>query len=50
MKYQELKGLCKTCLGCNRLESENFVGTTQCKNYIDGTKKENLGIQEKLEL
>ena len=43
MKYKELKGLCKTCLGCNRLEIENYIGTAQCKNYIDGTKKENLG-------
>lgn len=31
MKYKELKGLCKDCLGCNRLEDPNFVGVYQCK-------------------
>lgn len=47
MRYQKLKGLCKTCLGCNRLEIENYVGTAKCENYIDGTKKENLGSDKK---
>lgn len=48
MKYPELKGLCKNCLGCNRLEITNYAGTYQCSNYIDGTKKENLGVQVSL--
>lgn len=26
-----LKGLCKNCLGCNRLELEDFKGTYECK-------------------
>lgn len=31
MKYKELKGVCKDCLGCNKLEDPNFVGVYQCK-------------------
>lgn len=26
----ELIGLCKICLGCNRLENPNFRGTYRC--------------------
>lgn len=29
-------GLCNKCLGCNRLENNNFYGTFNCKNYIKG--------------
>lgn len=49
MKYAELKGLCKNCIGCNRLEITNYAGTYQCSNYIDGTKIENLEIQVSFE-
>lgn len=28
---RELIGLCKGCLGCNKLEDENFKGTYRCK-------------------
>ena len=28
---QELIGLCKNCLGCNRLEDMNFKGTYRCE-------------------
>lgn len=35
----KLNGLCLTCLGCNKLENENFVGTYKCKNY-EGDKKD----------
>lgn len=31
--YPELKGKCKECLGCNRLESEAFTGIWRCENY-----------------
>lgn len=31
MKYKELKGLCKDCLGCNKLEDPNFLGVYQCE-------------------
>lgn len=38
--YPELKGKCKTCLGCNRLEDENFTGIWRCENYIEGKSKD----------
>lgn len=28
---KELIGLCKNCLGCNRLEDMNFKGTYRCE-------------------
>ena len=31
MKYPELKGKCKTCFGCNRLENPYFTGVSECK-------------------
>ena len=33
--YKELQGKCKYCLGCNRLEDEDFEGTNECKLYED---------------
>lgn len=30
----ELVGKCKTCLGCNLLLVEGFIGKTDCKNYV----------------
>lgn len=42
VKYPELKGICKKCLGCNKLENYNFVGVNYCKwynNKIEGGKK-----------
>ena len=47
--YKELKGKCKYCLGCIRLEDENFEGTNECIwaetpiEYIHRI----LGIEEK---
>lgn len=35
MKYKELKGLCKNCLGCNRLEDINFEGVYRCEYATD---------------
>ena len=29
-----IKGKCKTCLGCNRLEDLYFKGTKNCINYV----------------
>ena len=29
--YKELKGLCKNCLGCTRLELEDFEGVYECE-------------------
>lgn len=34
MKYPELKGLCKTCIGCNLLENPFSAGKTECNNYV----------------
>ena len=36
MKYPELTGICKECLGCNKLENPLFTGTTYLQN-IAGT-------------
>lgn len=29
--YKRLKGVCRYCLGCNRLELEDFEGLEQCE-------------------
>lgn len=31
-------GVCRYCLGCNRLEDNSFNGTYNCENYIGETK------------
>lgn len=36
MKQIDNKELCKYCLGCNKLEDENFNGVMRCKNFIAG--------------
>lgn len=28
----------KYCLGCNKLENHNFIGTRNCKGFIPGYK------------
>lgn len=40
-KYPELKGKCKTCLGCNKQEEKTFRGVYECKNYVKGVLDEN---------
>ena len=50
MKYQELKGKCKICLGCNKLENETFKEIEQCENYINEYRIENLGVQERIKI
>lgn len=35
MTYPKLKGLCKNCLGCNRLEDPNFEGVYRCEYATD---------------
>lgn len=37
--YKELKGKCKTCLGCNRCEDIEFKGTYSCDNYVKGEEQ-----------
>lgn len=29
--YKELKGVCRMCLGCMRLEQKDFEGVNECK-------------------
>ena len=36
MKQINNKKLCKYCLGCNKLEDENFNGVMRCKHFIQG--------------
>lgn len=58
MSYPELKGICKKaienelCLGCNRLELQDFIGLEKCKDVVDPKEKckEILGIQERLDI
>lgn len=40
MEQIDEKYKCYKCLGCNRLENENFRGTYRCPNFV-------LGIGEK---
>ena len=50
MKYPELKGKCKTCLGCNRLEDPYFTGTNECEYARQPIQeiKQILGVQERI--
>lgn len=36
MKQLDSKKLCIFCLGCNKLEGENFAGVMRCKNFVAG--------------
>lgn len=36
--------LCYTCLGCNKLEIEQFRGTNKCENYVRGETNDNQKI------
>lgn len=47
MKYPELIGKCKNCIGCNLLELENFKGKYRCENFVDGGKENDLCIGDK---
>lgn len=35
IKYPELKGICKNCIGCNRLEIPEFSGIYRCNYATD---------------
>lgn len=41
IKYPELIGKCKTCLGCQRLEQEDFKGVYRCQYYIENKEVTN---------
>ena len=47
---KELQEPCKSCLGCMRLEDENFVGDKNCKYAREPIQeiKQILGIQERI--
>ena len=36
MKQIDNKKLCYYCLGCNKLEYENFAGVMRCKGFMAG--------------
>mgnify|MGYP005769243209 FL=1 len=36
MKQIDNKKLCKVCLGCCKLEDENFNGVMRCKGFVAG--------------
>jgi len=44
--WEEINNKCKKCLGCNRLELENFKGVYRCENYIEKEKTEDEQIQK----
>ena len=44
--YKPLQGICIKCLGCMRLEDENFKGIWRCDYYKEGTKEN--GTKNKL--
>lgn len=47
MKYPELIGKCKNCLGCNKLEDKTFKGTYRC-NYATSEQITIEQIREEL--
>lgn len=42
MKQIDEDKICFTCLGCNRLELEEFNGVYRCNNYAKGTEKKDI--------
>lgn len=40
MKQIDKDKLCYKCLGCNRLELEEFKGVYRCASYISGRTEE----------
>lgn len=47
---KKLKGKCRTCLGCNKLDEQGFKGVDHCKYYIDGTRKDKIILWILMEL
>ena len=45
MKYPQLTGKCKECLGCSRLENPLFTGVKECKYSAQPMQE----IKQKLE-
>lgn len=40
MLFQEF--LCDICLGCNKLEDENFKGEYECNNFVKDEQKKSI--------
>ena len=40
-KYPEVKGKCRTCLGCEKLADIKFEGYYRCENYMRGAEDGN---------
>lgn len=48
MKQLKKDTVCYYCLGCNRLEDENFNGVRNCKNMIQGITNWQEKIREEM--
>ena len=48
MKQIYNKKLCYYCLGCNKLEDENFNGVMLCKGFIAGMAKKKKKWKEQM--
>ncbi len=35
-----MESKCKTCLGCNRQELDNFKEVYRCENYVKGVNED----------
>lgn len=45
----QLKGICNSCLGCNRLLNPEFRGVYRCPNYMKGrTENEENNYKSKI--
>lgn len=40
----KIETICKTCLGCNRLEGRNFKEVYRCENYMRGAEEDGRQI------
>ena len=47
MKYPELIGKCKTCIGCSLLELGTFKGKYRCQNFVDGGKTNDIQVYDR---
>ena len=46
MKYPELTGICKECLGCNKLENPLFIGVKECEYATVSDKVEQIQTEQ----
>lgn len=48
--YPPIETKCEKCLGCNRLEDENFKGIWRCKYFIEEAKDKIFEDKYKLKI